>query len=383
MKQHRVAVVGCGAIARGWHCPNIIANPRAELAVVCDVNAEVAEACRKAFGAAKACSDWHEVVRDTRVDVIVLATHTNLREELILAALEAGKPVFVEKPLAESIAEMGRIAAAVRETGVPVCVCHNRRSGPAVLELKRLLDRALASANAWMPSVDRSGGPGRPALPQERQVQILIRVNDDCRSWVDWIFDDPGGILFAEMVHFIDVALWLTPSPPIRVFAEGEAIGNFSLIIRFADGSVTTIHHTLAGHFDYPKELIEVSTNHVTMAMEHHVEVRQRGLVDEPFSTTFPIKGTAPSDAVGIEGFHRAVTRAIEKARATGSPPEFISPDKGHAAHLDRFLDCIEGRGPNPCDVFSAVKVTAVALKLLESARAGTPLPVGPEDWKT
>jgi len=208
-----------------------------------------------------------------------------------------------------------------------------------------------------------------------------MRVNDDCRSWKDWIYHDAEGILFAEMVHFIDVALWLNPSPPVRVFAEGSARGNFTLLIRFQDGSLTTIQHTLSGHFDYPKELFEVSANHVTLAMEHHVELRQRGLSDEPFRRTYPAAGRQEEAAsAGIEGFHRAVTDASEQAQRTGDPPAFISPDKGHAAHLDRFLDCVEGRGENPCDVADAVVVTRVALKLLESVRLGIPLPIGPED---
>jgi hypothetical protein len=58
-----------------------------------------------------------------------------------------------------------------------------------------------------------------------------------------------------------------------------------------------------------------------------------------------------------------------------------VSPDKGHARHLDRFLDCIEGNSENPCDVVSAVVVTRITMKLLESIRLGHPLPIGPEDW--
>jgi hypothetical protein len=56
------------------------------------------------------------------------------------------------------------------------------------------------------------------------------------------------------------------------------------------------------------------------------------------------------------------------------------SQDQGRARHLDRFLDCIEGNGENPCDVVSAVTVTRITLKLLESIRLGQPLPIGQED---
>jgi predicted dehydrogenase len=184
------------------------------------------------------------------------------------------------------------------------------------------------------------------------------------------------------MVHFIDVALWLNPSPPVRVFAEGSARGNFTLLIRFQDGSLTTIQHTLGGHFDYPKELYEISANHVTLALDHHIELRQRGLIGEPFRTTYPFRYDPDLPEVdGIDAFHQAVTDTFEQARKSGRPPAYISPDKGLTAHLDRFLDCIERKGENPCSVTDAVVVTRIALKLLQSIRLGTPLPIEPEDW--
>ena len=362
--------------------PKLKANPRMELTVVCDAVPSAAEECQRQFGARRAYTDWGQVVADPDVDLILLATHTNLRRDLIVPALKTGKPVYVEKPLADTEAEMLEIVRTARSTGVPVCVGHNRRSSPAILDLKRLLDKARRGAGACLPSIDRSKGGRREMLPEELQTQLLIRVNDDCRSWVDWIFSDPQGILFAEMVHNVDVALWLNPSPPVRVFAEGSARGNFTLIIRFQDGSQATIQQTLVGHFDYPKELYEAAAGHVTLAVDHYVELRQRGLADEPFRQTYPFPDeTGRTCSDGIDGFHAAVSRAFAEADKTGKPPAFVSPDKGHARHLDRFLDCLEGRGENPCEAAGAVIVTRIVLKLLQSIRLGMPLPIGPEDW--
>lgn len=382
MKVHNIAVVGCGAFAREFHLPHIRANPRLALAVVCDLDRDAAEACARQFGAGRSTDDWKRVVDDPGIDLILLATHTQLRSALILPAIQAGKPVYVEKPLAATQAEMLAIVRASRRAGVPVCVGHNRRSSPAVLELRRLVAKVRDGRTGWLPSVDRSGQGGRAPIPEQRQMQMLIRVNDDCRSWKDWVFADPEGILFAEMVHFIDVALWLNATPPVRVFAEGSARGNFSLAIRFEDGSTTTVHHTLAGHFDAPKELIEVALNHVSITLDHNVEIRQWGLDDEPFRRTYPftVHGGGPAGS-GIEGYYEAVAKGIERARKDGTPPPFLTPDKGHARHLDRFLDCIESGAENPCDVADALVVTRVALKLLDSVRLGIPLPVGPEDW--
>lgn len=380
MKKHRIAVVGCGALARSVHLPNVLRNPRADLVATCDIDAAAAESAGRDFGAARSTTDWRTVVADPGIDLIILATHTELRGELIVPALDVGKPVYTEKPLAPDIDEMIAIVRASRRTGVPVCVGHNRRSSPAMLEFRRLLTKAAAAPEASRPSIDRQGR--RERIPEELTMQLLIRVNDDARSWKDWIFWDREGILFAEMVHFIDLALWLNASRPVRAFAEGSTRGNFTLVLRFADGSITTLQHTMVGHFDYPKELFEGTVNNVTVAMDQHVEVRQCGLEDEPLARTFPFaRGCEWAGHPGMAGYLRSLQEERARARAEGGAPRWLNVNKGHAEHLDRFLTHIEGAGENPCGVDGAVPVTRIALKLLDSVRLGLPVAVGPEDW--
>lgn len=379
MQKHRVAVVGCGALAQGAHLPNCAANPRVELVATCDLRADVAEECRDRFGARRAETDWRKVVAADDVDLCILATHTDLRGAFILPALEAGKPVYTEKPLAPNRDEMFAIVRASRRTGVPVCVGHNRRSSPAILEFKRLLDKA-AQSRGTPPSVDRSRG--RAPIPEEAGRQLLFRINDDVRSWKDWIFWDREGIIFAEMVHFIDLALWFNPGRPVRVFAEGSPRGNFTIVLRFDDGSLTTFQHSMVGHFDYPKELLEASLRNVTLAMDQHVEVRQCGLADEPLLRTFPYDAKAAwAKETGMTGYLCSLEAERQAAAAENRPARWLSVDKGHARHLDRFLDHLEGKGENPCSVESAVPVNSLALKVLEAIRLGLPLAVGPADW--
>jgi predicted dehydrogenase len=378
--KHRVAIVGCGALAQSAHLPNAKANPRIELIATCDLDRDAAEHCRVTFGAKRSETDWRKIVAASDIDLCILCTHTNLRGEFIVPALESGKAVYTEKPLAPSRKEMIEILQANRRTGRPVCVGHNRRSSPAVLEFKRLLDKAKSGAQATRPSVDRSGTRGR--LPEEDAMQLLIRVNDDIRSWKDWIFWDEEGILFSEMVHFIDIALWLNDAHPVRAFVEGSPRGNFTIILRFSDGSITTMQHTMVGNFDYPKELFEATTRNITIAMDQHMEIRQCGLADEPNQKLFPYdEGSGWATKLGMNGYMAELAAEQKRAANSGTPARWLGVNKGHAQHLDRFLDHIEGRAENPCDVESAVSVNRIALKLLESARLGTPVAVNPEDW--
>ena len=377
--EHRVAVVGCGALAQDVHLPNIQRNPRMQLVVACDRDQKIAEMCRTKFGAQRSETDWHKVVNDPDVDLIVLATHINLRGELIIPALKNGKPVYTEKPLSPDDREMREIVKTARETGVPVCVGHNRRSSPAMLEFRRMLEKARSGISATRPSVDR-GLNRKLTTSKEACTQILMRVNDDDRSWKDWAFQDVQGIMFAEMVHFIDLSLWFNEGYPVRLFAEGAPHGNFTLILKFNDGSITTMQHTRIGNFDYPKELFEATTRYITVAMDQHIEVRQMGIADEPALQTFPYaEDCGWAEKEGMTGYMFSLTEERKRALSEGRPPRWINVNKGHYQHLDRFLDCIEGKAPNPCGVESAVPVNRLALKFLESAASGLPIALGPE----
>lgn len=375
-KVHRVAVVGCGALAQAAHLPSAKKNPRIQLAAVCDMDANTADFCKKEFGAERSETDWRKIVDADDIDVCILATHTNLRGDFIVPALEKGKAVYTEKPLAPSRADMHRIIDAVRKTKRPVCVGHNRRSSPAMLEFKRLVDKAKLTEGS-APSVSRRGD--RELIPEEHALELLIRVNDDSRSWKPWVFRDEEGIMHAEMVHFMDIALWMNSSRPMRVYAEGSPRGNFTILVRFQDGSLTTMQHTMVGNFDYPKELFEASKNFITVAMEQHIEVRQIGLPGERVQTFFPYAEGSEWGGEGIAGYYRA--SAEEQKRADGGARRWLNVIKGHYDHLDRFLTHVEGRGENPCDVESAVAVNQMILKVLDSARLGLPVSIGPQDW--
>lgn len=378
----RAAVVGCGALAHATHLPHIAASTELSLAVTCDRDPALAEGAAKRFGAARSSTDWREVIAAKDVDLIVLCTHTNLRADLICPALENGKPVYTEKPLADSDVEMQRIFRASQKTKVPVCVGHNRRSAPAMQEFRRLVQLARAKGADRGAVIDRNSGM-REALREESAAQILIRVNDDIRTWKGWIFDDPNGIMLAEMVHFIDAALWLAGSDPVEVYTNGSTRGNFTQIIAFRDGSIATLQHSLVGNFDYPKELFEVSSRNVTVCMDHFLEVRQRGLNTEPFRTCFPlVAGHQLSSKQGLESFHEAVDR-LQELKTSGKPlpVPVVFPDKGHRQQLESFARHIRGQGENPCPVESAIVVTRVAIKLVQSARTGLPIRLLPEDY--
>jgi len=377
----RAAVIGCGALANGAHLPTLQASPIFDLHMVCDVQREKAEYAADKWGAKTISTNWREVVENSDIDLVVLCTHIDLRSEAICAALEAGKPVYSEKPLASTREETMRILRAADDTATPLCVGHNRRSSPAMQEFKRLFEKAREVGADRGAIVDRVRGLREP-IREELQTQLFIRINDDSRTWKHWAFWDEHGIMLSEMTHFVDLAMWLMPSYPVEVYACGSPRGNFTEILKYADGSQTTLMHSMVGNFDYPKELFEASALHVSVCLDHYVEIRQRGLESEPGTQYFPLQvGMELTDKQGMPAFWEACDK-LQELRGSGGelPIPNVSPNKGHREHLESFGRHVRGDGPNPCPARDTAAVTNVTMKLVQSAREGRPLPVLPED---
>ena len=123
----RVAVIGCGSVARAQHIPNIVKSARMVLHTCVDTDQAVLAECRDTFGAAHIRTDFEGAIEDPEVDMICLATTEKLRLPVIARAAKAGKPVYVEKPLATTLEEMREIQARRQ------CVGHSflRRSQSA------------------------------------------------------------------------------------------------------------------------------------------------------------------------------------------------------------------------------------------------------------
>ena len=138
----RVGVVGCGVIAQVMHLPHLreLENEY-ELAAVCDVSATVAEACMRRFGAARAVSQWQELV-DIDLDAVLVLT-SGSHAPIAIAAAESGTHVFVEKPMCLSPAEGRAMLDAANGAGVQLMVGTMKRYDPAyerLLELLRQVD---------------------------------------------------------------------------------------------------------------------------------------------------------------------------------------------------------------------------------------------------
>ena len=197
------------------------------------------------FGFEKLTSDEETLWRDPEVDTLVIATRHDSHARWVLQALGQGKHVFVEKPLCLSLDELEAIEAAhAQRPELKLMVGFNRRFAPHVPKMRELLS-SVDAPKAFVMTVNAG------FVPRQHWSQ------------------DPlvgGGRLVGEACHFIDLlrhlagaevleqdVMALGPSASLEAAAE-----NASIQLRFADGSIGTIHYLANGHRRFPKERLEV-----------------------------------------------------------------------------------------------------------------------------
>ena len=137
-----VGIVGCGFVAHMKHLPALKEIPEAEIVSVFDFNAGRAQEVAENFGAVgcKVCTDFEEVIRDPNVDTVYILTSNVTHSEYAVRALDAGKHVLCEKPMAMSIEEATKMMDAVERSGKKLTIGYQCRLIPEVQYLKRVCD---------------------------------------------------------------------------------------------------------------------------------------------------------------------------------------------------------------------------------------------------
>jgi predicted dehydrogenase/threonine dehydrogenase-like Zn-dependent dehydrogenase len=240
-----VAVVGAGSFAQGTHLPNLgKLDDRFAVRCVMSRAGATAKGAAARAGAAYATTDYDEVLADPEVDVVLIATRHDLHASLALRALEAGKHVFVEKPLALDEAGVEAFEAFYADRDAPLLQTgFNRRFSPAARRLRELL-----------------AGRTSPIVADYRMNAGYIPLE----HWAHG--PEGGGRNIGEACHVYDLFCFLTGALPGEVSAHGirpetrryARNDNFAATIEHADGSVCTLTYTALGSRSHPKERLEV-----------------------------------------------------------------------------------------------------------------------------
>jgi UDP-N-acetylglucosamine 3-dehydrogenase len=137
----RYGIVGCGAIAQRRHIPECVANANSQLVALCDPNAERIEGISKAYGGTAKCyTDYAAMLKDPNVDAVVVAGPNSMHASQSIEALQAGKHVLCEKPMATTREEAKAMMAAAEKAGKYLMIGLNQRLMPPHRRAKEILD---------------------------------------------------------------------------------------------------------------------------------------------------------------------------------------------------------------------------------------------------
>ena len=273
----RVALIGAGGFANAFHLPNLSRMPETKLAAVCSGTGAKAKQAAEKHGADYCTSDYREILADKNIDAVVIATRHNLHMSMAIEAAQAGKHIFVEKPLAITVADCEAVCEAVEKAGVILSVGFNRRFSKFSQQAKKALSKM--------------SGP----------KMILYRVNAGVLAPDHWTLDPEigGGRIVGEGVHFFDLCCWFLDQDPVdvradRVDAESRTVNapdNITAIMRYPDGSLATVMYTCVGHPGLPKEEIEIFGGGKGIAIDDFRGIRFAGLTEKNVKQTGEHKG--------------------------------------------------------------------------------------------
>jgi len=341
-----LGVLGAGSFAQTTLLPALKALPGVSFVGVCNAAGPRSRSAAEKFGFSYCTNSESELLQDPEIKAVLIATRHNLHAGQTLAALQAGKAVFCEKPLCLTEAELASIVrqASVRETsqrapdeetalaagksGAParplLMVGFNRRFAPMAVQLKEFL------------------------APIHEPLAIHYRVNAGYIPSDHWVHDPEqgGGRILGEVCHFVDFLCFLTGACPTEV--QAQTVGNpgqYSLdnvvaTLKFANGTLGTIGYLANGDKAASKERVEVFGGGAVAILE---DFRRLELV-------------------------RNGRKQIIRAR--------WEQDKGHHAEMRAFVDALLGKTPPPVPFEQVVGSTLATLRLQNSSQTGQPLTV-------
>jgi len=233
----RFGLIGYGAWGK-LHAEAIRKAHGAELAAIACASEATAAEARGRYPDAVVHGDWRALLADRSIDAVDIVVPNHLHAEIAIAALEAGKNVLLEKPMAESIGDCDRIVEAVRRTGRVLSVGHEFRISTQWGLIRKLI---------------REGEIGEPLYANVSLFRFPYRQGSG-----GWRYDRSrvGSWILEEPVHFFDMLMWWFENlgDPHLVHGFGNSKGrgqgmydNFSAIMRWRNGTYGVVTQTLAG----------------------------------------------------------------------------------------------------------------------------------------
>jgi predicted dehydrogenase/threonine dehydrogenase-like Zn-dependent dehydrogenase len=318
----KTGVIGAGNYANVVCLPIIQKHPLSVPYLIASARGLHAKQSAKKYNFQFATSDEKEILNNKDIDIAVILTRHDTHARLTCAALEKGKHVYCEKPLAISKDGIANIIAQLEKKNHPyLTVGFNRRFAPFIQEIKN-------------------------ALKDNREpIYANYRVNAGYLPQDHWLHDlqSGGGRLIGEACHFIDLILFLVGSTPTTVNTQvlpnkGKYCNdNFLIMFNFTDGSIATISYMANGSKLAGKEYLELFSGGRSIFMDDYKKLQ-------------------------IFDHSKKIKRS------------FLRQDKGHSAAWDAFVRSIIDQLPPPISNDDLILSSYVTLACAQSMQDGAPV---------
>lgn len=328
----KVGIAGLGRLGKR-HAEQLARRTRgAQLVSACSPVADERSWAQRELGVATLHEDFDHFVRDPALDAVVLVTPTTLHAQQTTAALEAGKHVFVEKPLSLDLADCERVEAVARKS-------------PQLVAMTGFVRRFDASYQQAKADID-AGAIGRPFLVRSQTCDL----NDPDGFFVRFA-PSSGGIFMDCSVHDIDLARWM--------------LGNPRATRAFASGTIA-LHPGLAACGDVDNGLAIVEFDGGARAVFFASRTMAHG-----HETTTEVMGTAGMLSVGVGAARdRVVTRDVRGVSHRPVADFFERFGEAFQREMDAFVAACTG-GPVPLTLSDATEATRIGLAVTRSLKSG------------
>lgn len=262
-----------------------------------------------------ASSSNTDLYSDDEIDLIMITTRHNLHASMVIESLNAGKHVFVEKPLALNEEELLSIIEAQRESGKSLNVGFNRRFSPHIQKIKSV-------------------------VPSSSPKNMIATMNAGFIPENVWIHDITvgGGRIIGEACHFIDLLSFISGSRVKAVCMNTMGIhpqqnsDNASILLKFENGDNGVINYFANGNKAYSKERLEIYFDEKTIVMDNFRETK----------------------AYGLSSFSKLST----------------GQDKGHKAQFDLLQERLKSNGDSLIPFDDLINTTRASFAAVESVKA-------------
>jgi myo-inositol 2-dehydrogenase / D-chiro-inositol 1-dehydrogenase len=346
----RLGIIGCGIVAARGHLPALRTVPEIEVVAAADIDPDRLRGVADAFQIPGRYADPSALIADPGVEAVAVCLPARLHVDVALAALEAGRHVFLEKPIALSLADAERLVVRANHSSLTVLMGFNLRRHRLVREARQLLRQGIVGRVELVRSVLASNTRSHDDAPAWRKRRQL-----------------GGGEFFETAVHHFDLWRFLLDTDIEEIFAtsqsrewEDEAA---AVTARLANGALATAMFSTR------------TTDANTLEIYGHEGRLSLSLMRFDGLEFWPVSKPSGDLPTRVRAFTRALAAlppALLRARQGG---DFLDSYRSEWRH---FAACIRQRAPVDCTLEDGYRSLEAILAAIESASQGRAVQVAP-----